>query len=46
MAMNRSLARFGLTAFAAATFLFLYLPVITLIVLSFNNSVGISLPWA
>ena len=31
--------------FAAATFLFLYLPVMTLVGLSFNNSVGISLPW-
>jgi ABC-type spermidine/putrescine transport system permease subunit II len=42
--MNRSLSRLGLTLFAAATFLFLYLPVITLFGLSFNNAVGISLP--
>ena len=38
-------ARLWFSAFAALVFLFLYLPVVTLIVLSFNDSVGISLPW-
>jgi ABC-type spermidine/putrescine transport system permease subunit II len=42
---RRRLPRMALTAFATSVFLFLYTPVITLVVLSFNDSVSISLPW-
>jgi ABC-type spermidine/putrescine transport system permease subunit II len=45
MATNRRLSYIGLTAFATLILLFLYVPVATLIVLSFNNSNSMSLPW-
>jgi ABC-type spermidine/putrescine transport system permease subunit II len=45
MVDRESLLRFGFTASAALVFSFLYVPVLTLVTLSFNDSVGISLPW-
>jgi ABC-type spermidine/putrescine transport system permease subunit II len=38
-----AVALFGL--FAGAVYVFLYMPVVTMVVLSFNNSIGIGLPW-
>lgn len=41
---RRALALFG--GFAAAVYVFLYAPVVTMVVLSFNDSIGIGLPWS
>lgn len=40
---RRAIALFGL--FASAVYVFLYAPVVTMVVLSFNDSVSIGLPW-
>lgn len=45
MVSTPRVARVGFTAFAMFVLLFLYVPVTTLIVLSFNNTNSISLPW-
>jgi len=45
MATSRNLSHVGLASFATAILLFLYVPVAMLLVLSFNNSNSISLPW-
>jgi ABC-type spermidine/putrescine transport system permease subunit II len=45
MATNSRLARVGFASFSMLILLFLYVPVATLIVLSFNDSNSISLPW-
>jgi spermidine/putrescine transport system permease protein len=46
MVSQQNIGRVVVTAVAALVLSFLYAPVLTLIILSFNNSVGISLPWA
>jgi ABC-type spermidine/putrescine transport system permease subunit II len=46
MMRQQNVGRLAVTAIAALVLSFLYVPVLTLIILSFNNSVGISLPWA
>src|SRR6516225_11814442 len=43
---RQSIGRVAVTAITIVVLAFLYAPVLTLIVLSFNNSVGVSLPWA
>ncbi|WP_149538276.1 ABC transporter permease [Siccirubricoccus phaeus] len=43
--LSRSGAATAFGLFAIAVYVFLYLPVITMVVLSFNNSIGIGLPW-
>src|SRR6516164_3641583 len=45
MRAQQNLTRIAFTVVASLVLLFLYVPVFTLIVLSFNDSVGISLPW-
>jgi ABC-type spermidine/putrescine transport system permease subunit II len=40
---HRTVALFGI--FAGAVYVFLYLPVVTMVVLSFNDSISIGLPW-
>ena len=46
MMRQQNVGRLAVTAITALVLSFLYVPVLTLIILSFNNSVGISLPWA
>jgi ABC-type spermidine/putrescine transport system permease subunit II len=46
MITTQNVGLVAFTAIAALVLSFLYVPVLTLIILSFNNSVGVSLPWA
>jgi len=45
MTAPQNVTRIAFTVVAAVVLSFLYVPVLTLIVLSFNDSVSISLPW-